>query len=54
MREYCEEFGYTTKEIVKELKLNGTIAANATADDLGEYTNGNTYNDMLDFLEENL
>ena len=54
LRDYAEEFGYSTKEIVQELKSNGMIDAHATADDLGDYTNGNTYDDMMNFLEVNL
>lgn len=52
--DYCAEFGYTSQDVLKALKSNGAIAADAKLKDLGDYTSGTTYDDMMNFLEENL
>lgn len=52
--DYCEEFGYKKSEVLKELKANGAVDADATIKDLGDYTRGKTYDDMMNFLMMNL
>ena len=52
--DYCEEYGITKAQLLKELKANGTVERTAGLEDLGEYVNKNTYNAMIEFLEANL
>ena len=54
LSDYCKEFGYTKKEVVKQLKANRAIDGNAKAEDLGSYVNGESYDEMLAFLSDNL
>lgn len=54
INDYCEEYGYTKKELLEELKANGTVERNTKLEDLGEYANGNDYDSMMQFLWDNL
>ena len=52
---FCDDCGYDSpREVLAELKANGTVERNTQLVELGEYANGNTYDDMYKFLEENL
>ena len=52
--DFCDEYGIPTSALLKTLKENGTVDRGTTLDELGEYVNGHTYNDMINFLEENV
>ena len=53
--EFCDDCGYESpRAVLAELKANGTVERNTQLVELGEYANGNTYDDMYKFLEENL
>lgn len=52
---YCDEYGYDSpRELLAELKANGTVERNTTLKELSEYADGTGYDDMYRFLEENL
>ena len=51
---YCEEYGYTKYGLLDALKANGTVGRSTRLEDLGDHANGNTYNAMMQFLEDNL
>ena len=51
---YCEANIITKSELLKALQENGTVDRNTKLDELGDYVNGSTYDDMLKFLERNL
>ena len=52
--DYCEVCGITKWDILKTLKQNGAIDRRDTLDDLGDYVAGETYAEMMKFLEENV
>ena len=52
--DYCETNIISKWDLLEELKQNGTIDRSTNLDELGEYVNGNTYDDMMEFLERNL
>ena len=52
--DYCEANGCTKLEILKILKANGTIGRDVSLDSLGNYVYGETYADMMEFLEANV
>ena len=53
--DYCAEYGYDTpQELLKDLKENGTVERSTTLSNLNEYVNGKTYDDMYQFLGDNL
>ena len=54
LHDYANEFGYTTREILKELKANGTVAPDCKLDDLGDYVGKGDYATMFNFLADNL
>jgi len=54
LKDFCIENCCTKYDVLKELKENGTIDQSDTLKRLGYYTNGNTYEDMRRFLEDNL
>lgn len=52
---YCAEYGYETpQELLAELKANGTVERNTKLADLDEYVSGTSYDDMYQFLGDNL
>ena len=52
---YCAEYGYESpRELLAELKANGTVERNTTLPELDEYVSGTTYDDMYRFLGDNL
>lgn len=52
---YCTEYGYDTpKDLLADLKANGTVEHSTKLNDLHQYVSGKTYDDMYRFLEENL
>ena len=51
---FCEDMGYTRKELLEELKANGAVEQNARLEDLGYYADGTDYDDMVKFLTDNL
>lgn len=51
---YCEKHLITKWDLLEALKENGTVERNTKLDELGDYVNGNTYDDMMCFLERNL
>ena len=52
---YCTEYGYDTpKELLAELKANGTVERSTSLSELDEYVGGTTYDDMYRFLGDNL
>lgn len=53
--DFVEDMGYCGKhEVLRELKLKGSIAINDTFEDLGEYDQSGTYEGMMNFLMEEL
>ena len=53
--DYCTEYGYDApKDILAELKANGTVPHSTKVYELGEYASGESYDDMYQFLGENL
>jgi hypothetical protein len=53
--DYCTEYGYDTpKELLTDLKENGTVPQGTKLSELAEYVSGKTYDDMFQFLGENL
>ena len=42
------------KELLAELKANGTVDSNTTLPELSEYVNGTSYEEMYQFLGDNL
>ena len=52
---YCTEYGYDTpKDLLADLKANGTVERSTMISDLDEYVSGKTYEDMYCFLEDSL
>lgn len=51
---FCTENACTKRELLDELKANGTVDPNDTLDDLSAYVDGKTYEEMRQFLEENV
>ena len=52
---YCAEYGYDApKDILAELKANGTVPSGTKLSELADYVNGKTFDDMYQFLGENL
>ena len=55
IRDYAEDMGYCdTRDVLTALKANGTLDRYATYDDLAELANGDTYEDMMQVLCDNL
>lgn len=53
--DYCAEYGYDApRDLLAELKANGTVPQGTRVAELSEYANGKTYDDMYEFLGENL
>jgi hypothetical protein len=53
--DYCAEYGYdTTQELLADLKSSGIVERNTKLADLDEYVSGKTYDDMYNFLGDNL
>ena len=53
--DYCADCGYDTpQELLGELKSNGTVERNSRLTDLSKYVDGKSYDDMYQFLGENL
>lgn len=53
--EFCAEYGYDTpQELLTELKANGTVERNTRLSELNEYVNGTSYDEMYQFLGDNL
>ena len=51
--DFCEAYGYQRpSELLQDLKIVGIIDKRETLDDLGEYPNGDTYEDMINWLKE--
>ena len=52
---YCADCGYESpRELLAELKANGTVEHSTKLTELDEYVGGKTYDDMYQFLGENL
>ena len=52
---YCTDNGYDTpRDILDELKANGTVDRNTKLADLGEYVEGTSFVEMYKFLGDNL
>lgn len=52
---FCAEYGYDApKDILAELKANGTVDRNTRLSELSDYVNGTSYDDMYQFLGDNL
>jgi hypothetical protein len=52
---YCADCGIATpKELLAELKANGTVDTDTTLPKLSEYVNGTSYDEMYQFLGDNL
>ena len=52
--DFCEACGYERpSELLQDLKMQGVVGKSETIDDLSNYPNGNTYEDMLAWLREN-
>lgn len=47
---FCEEFGCSPRELLDELKENGTVDRHTKLEELGDYPMGTSYNEMLEFL----
>ena len=55
IKDYTEDMGYCGPyDVLNALKANGTLDRNATYDDLAELANGDSYNDMMQVLCDNL
>ena len=52
--DYCEEYGISRATMLVELKANGTVNRDTALEELGDYPEDNTYDSMINFLEENL
>ena len=53
--DYCAEYGYDEpKDLLADLKANGTVDDSTSLKNLGEFVSGKTYDDMFEFLGENL
>jgi hypothetical protein len=53
--DYCAEYGYDTPhQLLKELRENGTVERSTRLSDLSKYVDGKTYDDMFQFLGDNL
>ncbi len=52
--DYCDEMGYTKKEVLKELKASGVIDPSAKVGDIGNCVTDRDYDSMLKFLAENV
>ena len=54
LHDYCEDVGYeNSSELLHDLKANGTVSQRATVQEIAEYVDGNTYDDMYEFLVRN-
>lgn len=51
---FCEDAGYTRSEVLQELKNNGTVARDTRLEDLSDYVDGTSYDEMMKFLGDNL
>lgn len=52
---YCAECGYDTpRDLLAELKANGTVDQGTKLYNLDEYVSGTTYDEMYQFLGDNL
>lgn len=52
---YCTEYGYDSpREVLDELKANGTVTEDTRIAELGDYAEGKTYDAMYQFLADNL
>ena len=52
--DYCDEYGCTRQEVLRELTANGSVERGTRLEDLGEYARDSSYDAMITFLEENL
>ena len=52
--DYCNENSISRYDMLKELKANGTVSHDTILEELDEYTDGDTYDAMIKFLEDNL
>lgn len=52
---YCAEYGYDApRDILTELKENGTVPQSTKLSELSDYVSGTTFDDMFQFLGDNL
>lgn len=52
---FCTECGYDSpREVLDELKANGTVESNTRLPELSEYVTGTSYDEMYQFLGDNL
>lgn len=53
--DYCAEYGYDApRDLLADLKANGTVEHSTKLNDLHQYVSGKTYDDMYQFLGDNL
>lgn len=53
--DYCAEYGYDQpRDLLDDLKSNGTVDNGTKLNQLHQYVNGKSYDDMYQFLGENL
>lgn len=53
--DYCTEYGYDTPhQLLKDLRENGAVKRSTRLSDLDKYVSGKTYDDMYEFLGDNL
>lgn len=54
LNDFCEENYCTRYDVLKALKANGTVDHSTKLKELGRYADGNSYEDMYNFLGDNL
>lgn len=52
--DFCRENCISKNELLSALKENGTVDHNALLEDLAGYTEGTSYNAMMQFLENSI
>ena len=52
--DYCDNYGISKAGLLRSLKERGSVDRRATLEDLGDYANGLTYDEMIQWLENEL
>lgn len=53
--EFCADCGWDSpREVLAELKANGTVDPDTRLSELGDYVSGSSYDEMYQFLGDNL
>ena len=52
--DFCDAMYCTPRELIAELRENGTVAPSTKINELGEYVTLKDYDTMFKFLEEHL